>query len=88
MDDEALLRRVEEALSEIDREQGLSDRHAEVLAGLRIRLFGAPKQTLDDVLKAAGKLKGKSLEDVPPPKKKGSLDDALKQETKKKDWPT
>jgi hypothetical protein len=83
--DDALLRRAEEALTEIDREQGLSDHHAEVLAALRIRIFGAPKQTLDDALKAAGELKGKaSLTDVEVPKRRGSLDDVMKQPPKKK----
>lgn len=87
-DDENLLRKLEETLTQIDREQGLSDEHLEVLTALRIRLFGAPKKTLDDVLKAAGDIKGKrSLEDVEPPKKEGSLDDVLKQSPKKKDWP-
>lgn len=83
MSDEDLLRRAEETLAEIDREQGLSDRHAEVLAALRIRLFGAPKSTLDDAIRAAGELKGRSIEDVTP-KKSGSLDDALKTPRKKK----
>ncbi len=92
-DDEVLIRRAEEALSQIDREHGLADHHAEVLAALRIRVFGAPKQSLDDAFRAAGQLKGKkalselevpertgeSLEDVikKPVKKKGSLEDLL-----------
>lgn len=88
MDDEALLRKAEEALSEVDRTQGLSDEQADVLAALRIRIFGAPKTTLDDALKAAGKMKGKlSLEDVPPPKKKPSLDEALEQPPREREWP-
>lgn len=88
MEDEELLRQVEQTLSEIDRSQGLSDEHAEVLAALRIRLHGGPKETLDDVLKAAGKLRGKLLEDVEVPKKKGSLDDVLEKSPKKSDWPS
>lgn len=96
MDDEGLLRRAEEALTQIDRAQGLNDEHADVLAALRIRVFGAPKKTLDDALRAAGTMKGKlSLEDVPekkkgpsledvPEKEKGpSLDEALQEEPKK-----
>lgn len=84
---EELLHRAEEALAEISRTQGLIDRHAEVLAAIRIHLYGeAP--TLDDAIKAAGDLRGKSsLEDVPE-KKKGSLDDALAKPPPKKDWPT
>jgi hypothetical protein len=85
--DEALLRRAEEALAELDRTQGLSDEHAAVLAALRIRLDGGPRRTLDDVLRAAGELKGRhSLEDVPAPPKR-SLEDALKQPPPKKEWP-
>lgn len=88
MDDEKLLRRAEEVLAEIDRSQGLIDEHAEVLAAIRIRLHGGPRKTLDEVIEAAGNLRGKSLEDVELPKKKGSLDDVLKESPKKRDWPT
>lgn len=88
MDDEALLRRAEQALAEIDRTQGLADEHAEVLAALRLRIHGVPRKTLDDVLRAAGQLKGKaSLENPPPPKRKGSLEDAFETGPKKPDWP-
>jgi hypothetical protein len=84
-DDEALIRRAEEALSQIDREQGLADHHAEVLAALRIRVFGAPKKTLDDAFRAAGELKGKkSLAEVEVPEREGSLEDVLEQPPKKK----
>ena len=51
--DEALLRRAETTLAEIDRNQGLSDEQAEVLAAIRIRIYGAPRKSLDDVLRAA-----------------------------------
>lgn len=88
VDDVDLLRRAEAVLSEIDRTQGLSDEHAEVLAALRIRLHGAPRKTLDDVLKAAGDLKGKvSLDNPPPPPKKGSLEDVLRRGPSKREWP-
>lgn len=87
-DDEQLLRRAEETLTEIDRTSGLNDEHAAFLAALRIRLFGAPKKTLDDVLEAAGDLRGKrSLEDLEPPRTSGSLEDVLGRPEKKKDWP-
>jgi hypothetical protein len=86
--DEELLRRAEATLAEIDRTQGLADEHAEVLAALRIRLHGAPRKTLDDVLAAAGELKGRiSLENPPPPPKKGSLEEAMKKTPRKKEWP-
>jgi hypothetical protein len=86
--DEALLRRAEATLAEIDRNQGLSDVHAEVLAAIRIRIDGAPRKSLDDVLRAAGTLKGKrSLDDPPPPPAKASFEDALKKASTKKDWP-
>lgn len=88
MEDEKLLRRAEAVLAEIDRGQGLIDEHAEVLAAIRIRLHGGPRKTLDEVIEAAGNLRGKSLEDVEVPKKKGSLDDVLKEPPKKPDWPT
>lgn len=85
--DEALMRRAESVLAELDRNQGLSDEHAAVLAALRIRLDGGPRKTLDDVLRAAGDLKGRrSLDDLPAPQKP-SLEDALKKPPAKKDWP-
>ncbi|HEU5001420.1 MAG TPA: hypothetical protein VFW71_01395 [Actinomycetota bacterium] len=88
MDDEALLRRAEAALAEIDRTLGLSDEHAEVLAALRIRIEGAPRATLEEMLRVAGDLRGKrSLEDPVPGKAKPSLEDALKKASPKKEWP-
>jgi hypothetical protein len=86
--DEALLRRAEATLAEIDRNQGLSDVHAEVLAAIRLRIDGAPRKSLDDVLRAAGSLKGKrSLDDPPPPPAKASFEDGLKKASTKKEWP-
>jgi hypothetical protein len=86
--DEALLRRAEATLAEIDRNQGLSDEHAEVLAAIRIRIDGAPRKSLDDVLRAAGSIKGRrSLDDPPPPPAKSSFEDALKKASSKKEWP-
>ena len=88
MSDEDLLRKAEETLAELDRNQGLSDEHASVLAALRIRLHGAPRKTLDEVLQAAGDLKGKrALEEIEVPEKEGSLEDLFSQPEKKKDWP-
>jgi hypothetical protein len=86
--DEGLLRRAEATLAEIDRNQGLSDEHAEVLAAIRLRIDGAPRKSLDDVLRAAGTIKGKrSLDDPPPPPAKASFEDALKKASSKKEWP-
>ena len=88
MEDEKLLRRAEEALAEIHRNAGLSDEQADVLAALRIRIHGAPRKSLDDVLKAAGDLSSKpSLEELEEPEKKGSFDDLLAKPAEKKEWP-
>jgi hypothetical protein len=89
MEDEELIRRTERALSEIDRTSGLIDEHAEVLAALRIRIYGAPRKSLEEVLKAAGDLRGKrSLEDLEAPKPAGTLEDAFKLPERKTEWPS
>jgi hypothetical protein len=79
-DDERLLARAEETLTEIKVSKGLSEPHAAVLAALRIRLKGDPGKSLDDLMAAAGDLEGPKLDDVlegaqakPPP----SIDDLL-----------
>lgn len=88
VDDEPLLRRAEQVLSELDRTAGLIDEHAEVLAALRIRIYGSPKKTLEDVIKAAGDIRGKrSLEDLEGPRPSGSLEDAFRRPEKKLEWP-
>lgn len=86
-DDTELLKRAEEALAEVGRTQGLIDEHAEVLAAIRIHLYGADRKSLDEVIKAAGELKGKRLEDLAPPQSQRSLDDVFKEPPKKRDWP-
>lgn len=58
-DDLKLLRQAEAALAEIDRTAGLDDRHADVLAALRIRIEGGPRKSLEDLMAAAGDLQGK-----------------------------
>ena len=63
-DDERLLARAEEALTEIKVSRGLSERHAATLAALRIRLKGDPGKSLEDLLAAAGDLEGPKLDDV------------------------
>ncbi|MEP7060510.1 MAG: hypothetical protein ABI828_07240 [Actinomycetota bacterium] len=51
--DDKLLARAEEALTEIKVASGLSERHAAVLAALRIRLKGDAGSSLEDLLTAA-----------------------------------
>jgi hypothetical protein len=63
-DDERLLARAEEALTEIKVSRGLSEQHAAVLAALRIRLKGDPGTSLDELMAAAGDLEGPKLDDV------------------------
>lgn len=91
MGDEELLRQAEEALTEIKVNQGLSDRHASVLAALRIRLKGKADQSLEELLEAAGDLEPDALEQKVAEvegKKKPSLDDLLSKPEKKPDWPS
>ncbi len=88
-EDEKLLRLAEQALVEIKVAQGLSDKHASVLAAIRIRLRGDPGKSLEEVLSAAGDLGGPELEELmrKEPQKKGSLDDLLAQKKPKPEWP-
>lgn len=91
MDDEELLGRAEEALTEIKVNQGLSDRHASVLAALRIRLKGSEGESLEDLLEAAGDLRPDRLEQKlaeTERTRKPSLDDLLGKAQKKPEWPT
>jgi hypothetical protein len=87
-DDEALLRRVERALTEIKVASGLSEDHASVLAALRIRLKGDPGKNLEDLLTAAGDVGSPKLEELvahgPKPAPKGSLDDVMSKGEKPK----
>ena len=91
MEDEQLLRKAEEALTEIKVNQGLSERHEAVLAAFRIRLKGSAGKSLEEMLDAA--------DDAPPDrlgeaiakaesKGKPSLDELLNKEPKKPDWPS
>jgi Arc/MetJ family transcription regulator len=91
MGDDELLARAEEALTEIKVAHGLSERHAAVLAALRIRLKGSAGKSLEEMLEAAGDPESDSLEEkmaeverAPKP----TLDDLLKSEPKPApDWP-
>jgi hypothetical protein len=91
VDDEELLQRAEEALTEIKVAQGLSDRHASVLAALRIRLKGTAGKSLEEMLESAGDLdpdrldeKMSEVEGRPKP----SLDDLLRKPKPKPEWPS
>jgi hypothetical protein len=86
--DEDLLRRAEEALTQIKVSQGLSEQHAAVLAALRIRLKGAVDKSLDEMLTAADDAGGRSLDELfEDEKPKGSLDDLLSRRPKRPTWP-
>jgi hypothetical protein len=91
VDDEELLALAEQALTEIKIAQGLSERHASVLAALRIRLKGSAGKSLEELLEAAGDLRPDSLEEkltAAERERKPSLDDLLTKEPKKRDWPS
>lgn len=94
MDDEQLLAMAEEALTEIKINQGLSDRHASVLAALRIRLKGSDGKSLDELLDAAGDVgPGDGLEREleraeRESAEKPSLDDLLAAPKPKPEWPS
>lgn len=92
MDDEELLARAEEALTEIKVNQGLSEEHAAVLAALRIRLKGSEGASLDALLEAAEDRGGGGLEEALAAEEaaghKPSLDDLFAEEPTKPDWPT
>ena len=91
-DDEKLLRRVEETLTEIKVAHGLSDEHASVLAALRIHLKGVADRSLEDLLSAAGDLSSGKLDELltkGDAKPKRSLDDVLARKPKPKpEWPS
>jgi hypothetical protein len=65
-EDERLLARAEEALTEIKVSTGLSEHHAAVLAALRIRLKGEAGGSLEDLIAAAEdpQPQGPQLDDV------------------------
>ena len=96
MNDEELLTRAEETLTEIKVSQGLSERHAAVLAALRIRLKGSDLSSLESLLEAADDEpdSGAALDDAvaDAERKRGgkpSLDDLLSGEPKPKpEWPS
>jgi hypothetical protein len=78
-DDERLLARAEEALTQIKVSQGLSEPHAAVLAALRIRLKGDQGGSLEELLAASEDDEGPTLDDLfsKPEEPKRSLDDLM-----------
>jgi hypothetical protein len=91
VDDEELLDMAEQALTEIKVAQGLSERHASVLAALRIRLKGSAGKSLEEMLEAAGDLGSGKLEDKVAEVEgtsKPSLDDLLNKPKPKPEWPS
>jgi hypothetical protein len=91
-DDEKLLRRVENALTEIKVAHGLSEPHAAVLAALRIRLKGKADASLEEMLDAADdtpEASGPKLDELMRQEKpKKSLDDLFAEQPKKPEWPS
>jgi hypothetical protein len=89
VDDDDLLTRAEQALTEIKVNQGLSEEHAAVLAALRIRLHGSAGKSLEEML-AASEERPDSLEakiEEAERSPKPSLDDLLSEPDPKPDWP-
>jgi hypothetical protein len=85
-----LLKKAEAALGELDRTIGLENRHADVLAALRIRIEGGPRKSLEELIDAAGDIKGKRARELDEKlrteaerKPKGDLSDLLTNEPKK-----
>ena len=91
MEDEQLLAKAEEALTEIKVNQGLSERHEAVLAALRIRLKGSAGKSLEEMLEAADDSEpdrpGEAIAKAED-KRKPSLDDLMTREKPKPDWPS
>ncbi|MDQ3662606.1 MAG: hypothetical protein M3454_16445 [Actinomycetota bacterium] len=84
--DRKLFERATQVLAEIDRSQGLSDEHADVLVALRIRLEGRRRASLDELLSTAGDISGKrDLADAPIDEQSDPEWPTIKE--KKRDWP-
>ncbi len=85
-----LLKKAERVLAEIDRTSGLIDRHADVLAALRIRIEGGPRKSLEELIEATGSIEGKRGKELSEKlaaesaKKTGDLVDLMANEPKKK----
>jgi Arc/MetJ family transcription regulator len=91
VDDDELLAKAEETLTEIKVNQGLSERHEAVLAALRIRLKGSAGKSLEEMLAAADDPTPDRLGDAiakAEGERKPSLDDLLGKQPKKPEWPS
>lgn len=84
-----LFRKAERVLAEIDRTTGLDDRHADVLAALRIRIEGGPRKSLEDLMQVTGDIegkRGKALDDLLESgerKPKGDIADLMREPPRK-----
>ena len=92
MEDEELLARAEQALTEIKVNHGLSNEQASVLAALRIRLKGSADKSLEEMLEAAGDdlqpdRLGEALEKAEG-EPKTTLDELLSKPKPKPEWPS
>ncbi len=85
--DRKLMRQAAEALAEIDRSQGLIDRHADVLTALRIRLEGKERASLEDLLTTTQDIGGKRDLGEVLGGGEGPKSDWPTVEEKKRDWP-
>lgn len=85
-----LVKKAEAALAEIDRTAGLINRHADVLAALRIRIEGGPRKSLEELMTVVGEISGKKGSELDArlkaeeSRKTGDLSDLLAREPKKK----
>lgn len=87
-EDRKLMAQAAQVLAEIDRATGLRDDQADVLAALRIRVEGKERGSLEDLLSAAGDIKGKKdLGDVLATGDEPSTQDWPDVEEQKRDWP-
>ncbi len=88
-EDRKLIDKAAQVLAEIDRNEGLRDEHADVLAALRIRLEGKKRASLDELIASAGDIAGKrDLSDaLGAAEVKGSGPEWPVVEEKKREWP-
>lgn len=90
-EDRKLISKAADALAEIDRgPTDLPDHIADVLAALRIRVEGKPRKSLDEVLSAAGEIRGSKpdLGDAIQDAEGKEKTDWPEIEDKPKEWPT
>jgi hypothetical protein len=94
VDDEELLSRAEQALTQIKVNAGLSEDHADLLAALRIRLTGSEGASLETMLAAADDAPSVGLDEhiagsEREPAQKLTLDDLLQEQPNTNpEWPS